>query len=448
MGNNYSVQTPNNYYGYLTYTSGDTNVATVSGNRISIVGPGNTRITVTASGNDDYNPGTASYMLYILPESGMMVYNLENDCVSSYLDAAMAYLTASDRSSSLIKNTSWNNSAVYDDFIPSSSTRYDCPKPVPISWSSVVTGEKTVYIYNNSTCTDEELHVTSTGTSADVYNLIPGRIYYYRVMSGSQRLAEGSFMTSGRRRMIKVSDNYSQNHANNCRDLGGQITTSGKTIKYGKIIRGSNMDETYKTTNASGEKIEQSVILNYLKVRLDVDLRAKTSAYSTNSLDCGNNGNNMCNALQLTDIAAKDVNTYIGHTQEEYDNTSHLRDPERMRYTLMRIFNAVHNNVNVYIHCMVGADRTGFTCMMLEALLGVPLERCDMDFEMTSFSVVGTRPRTIRNISHYNDGVDAINGRLTSNPNATFQDKAIDYAVNVLGVNRSVITQFQNDMLE
>ena len=447
VGNNYSVQTPNNYYGYLTYTSGDTNVATVSGNRISIVAPGYTKITVTASGNDDYNPGTASYMLYILPESGMMVYNLENDCVSSYLDAAMTAYTGGDRSSSLIKNA-WGNSAVYGNFTPGRDARYDCPRPVPISWSTVVTGEKTVYIYNNSTYTDEELHVTSTGTSADVYNLIPGRTYYYRVMSGSQKLAEGAFMTSGRRRMIKVSDNYDQNHANNCRDLGGQTTINGKTIKYGKIFRGSNMDDTYKTTNGNNEKIEQSVILNYLKIRLDVDLRAKTSSYATNRLDCGNNGNNMCNALQFSDIPVKDANTYIGHTQEEYDSSSQLRDPEKMRYTLTRIFNAVHNGANVYIHCLKGADRTGFTCMMLEAILGVPLERCDMDYEMTSFSVVGARPRNSRSISHYNDGIDAINARLSGNSSATFQDKAIDYAVNVLGVNRNAITQFQNDMLE
>ncbi|MBO4768026.1 MAG: tyrosine-protein phosphatase [Bacteroidales bacterium] len=442
QGQSYAAQTPNNYYGTLSYSSGNTGVATVSGNRITIVSAGTAKITVTASGNDDYYPATASYTLNILPESGLMVYNLENDCVSAYLTEAMGLYTDQNRTTTLIRN---NQNPVYSSYYPSSSTRYDCPKPVPISWTSVVTGEKTVYIYNNSARTDEELHVTSTGNSANVYNLIPGRTYYYTVKSGNTNLAEGAFMTSGRRRMLKISDSYNQNHANNCRDLGGQTTSNGKTIKYGKIFRGTNMDQTY-LAETNGFNPEQDILLNYMKIQLDVDLRVKSN-YSETSLTCSNGGNNMCNALQFDDINVGNINTYIGHTQEEYGSGNNGGLTSRnMGYTLSRIMNAVHNGVNVYIHCMVGADRTGFTCLMLEAILGVPLERCDMDYEMTSFSTVGIRPRPDSGSGnyYYRIGVNQITSQTTG---STFQQKAVNY-VKSLGVSEALITQFQNDMLE
>jgi hypothetical protein len=115
-----------------------------------------------------------------------------------------------------------------------------------------------------------------------------------------------------------------------------------------------------------------------------------------------------------------------------------------MKATLTRIMNAAINNVNVYIHCMVGADRTGYTCLMLDAILGVPLEYCDIDYELTSFSCVGDRFRDGTGNVYYTQGVSDINGQ-TGN---TFQDKAVNYLVNHYGIDRDLITRFQNAMLE
>ena len=290
-----------------------------------------------------------------------------------------------------------------------------------------------MYVYTDAAHTQQVDYienpqtVSSSTNSADIYNLIPGITYYYVVRSGSSDVASGDFTTEGRRRMMRISTNYSQDHANNCRDLGGQITSSGKRIKYGKIYRGSNMDQT--TTD------EQKILKQYMKIGLDVDLRGSDRK----------NALNLANDIPARTSSNHSEQTYEGHTNESYNSSSDLRNSDqRMGATLTRIMLAVHNNVNVYVHCMVGADRTGFTCMMIEAILGVPLERCDMDYEMTSFSVVGTRPRNSSSVSHYNDGVSAVNGRSGN----TYQEKAIDYAVNYFGVSRDLITQFQNDMLE
>ena len=435
-----SVQTLQNAYGNVTYSSNNSSVATISGTTITIHGFGRTTITGTAAGNDEYYSGSSTYDLYINRVSQEGVYNLENDLVYNYLNEATALYTAanhSDSNGTLIKsNNGWGSSGpVYSyngvDYTPSKDNRWDCPKPVTITWSSALSGNKSVYVYTDAAHTQQvsyienPLSVSSSSNSAEIFNLIPGITYYYVVRNGSSDVASGNFTTEGRRRMMKISSSFSQDHANNCRDLGGQITTSGKRIKYGKIYRGSNMDQTANTNPD-----EQKILKQYMKIELDVDLRGSDRK---DALGFGHEINNM------------DDSDYRGHTNEYYNSSSDLRNnDQRMGATLTRIMRAVHNNVNVYVHCMVGADRTGFTCMMLEALLGVPLERCDMDYEMTSFSVVGTRPRNGRSVSHYNDGVDAINGRSGS----TYQEKAIDYAVNYLGMSRDIITQFQNDMLE
>lgn len=441
-----SVQSVQNAYGTVTYSSSNTSVATISGTTITIKGFGSTTITANAAGNDEYYAGSATYTLNINRLSQEGVYNLENSALMGFLDAAMSqYLTSS---SSIVGNYAKN---------VGQNNRLDWPAPVSVTWSSVLTGNKVVYVYNDAAHTDqvnyiEPVSVGSSTNTADIYNLIPGRTYYYSVRSGNSEVASGSFTTEGRRRMMKVGSDYGQNFANNCRDLGGQETISGKKIKFGKIFRGTNMDGCNGTRVDSGfgkssgalSDEAKTTILQYMNIKLDVDLRG-----SGNTL-----GSNMNNALGFDQIPAGTATTYVGHTQETYANTSDLTNTNKqyngmtkMGVTLSRIMRAAINNTNVYIHCMVGADRTGFTCMMLEAVLGVRQEYCDIDYEITSFSGVGSRTRPSSGYSytnHYSEGVNAINARSGN----TYQDKAIDYIVNVHGVDRNLITQFQNAMLE
>ena len=434
----------------ITYSSSNTNVATVSGTTITIKGFGSTEITANVDGNDNYYSASKSYTLNVTRAQQEGVFNLENDVYAQYLDEATSTYTSSNRNTSLIKYTGnhggsvWgggNNSGVFYSYSPSSSNRYDCPKPVTISWSSVLSGDKEVYVYTDAAHTQQVDYIiqpitaSSASNSVEVSNLIPEKAgnpltYYYVVKSGGSEVASGDFVTQGRRRMMKVSSTYAEGHANNCRDLGGQVTTSGLHIKYGKIFRGSRMNDT-----SSDEK---QYLLNYMKIDLDVDLRGNNERQ--NSLSLSPDISNMADPNQY----------YTGHTNESYSSESELvSSDKRMGYTLRRIMNAAINNKNVYIHCAVGADRTGFTCMMIEAILGVPLERCDMDYETTSFSVVGGRQRgSTSYVRHYETGVSTVNGRLSDKSNATYQEKAIDYAVNGLGVPQSLITDFQNAMLE
>ena len=413
----------------VRYTSGDTSVATVdeSSGALTIRGAGQTLITASAEADEIYCVGTASYKLTVWAEP---TFSLENDAVAAYLDYIETHpYDPADYSYSYVKQFS---SAT------SSANRLDLPKPVPVTWTQPSSGTATVVIYNDAAHTQEErmANVTVTSsTSAEIYSLIPGRKYWYVVKNGGSQIAEGHFSTTGRRRMIKVADcPFGNVYANNCRDFGGLETTSGKVVKFDKIYRGTCMD---RVTDA-----QRNYIMQVMNVGLDVDLRENPESPS-------NDGSNMYNGLGLDEIQNGDASVYRGHTQERYNSIDKLTDPARMGPTLIRIMNAVENGVGVYVHCKVGADRTGFTCLLLEALLGVKQEQCDIDYELTSFcaavdDILRERGNKRQTYYYYPRGIEL----LDKENGATLQEKAINYVVNTLNVPMERITVFQACMLE
>ena len=404
----------------VSYSS-TSSIISISGTSVTIRGTGTASITATAVATSEYSGASVTYTLTIRPAQQGNTFSIENDMVASYLDRVESEpYDTEDYSYTYVTNYSSGTGQ---------NNRLDWPKPVPVSWTNPSSGNSTkvVYIYNDSSMNDLEMTVdvnSSSSTSADVYNLIPNRTYYYRVTNGGNVLTTGSFNTTGRRRMMRVGTGYSDNDANNCRDLGGQVTTSGKTIKYGILYRGTNIDNTaVRLQDYNAEA--RSILLDYMKIELDVDLRETTGA----------------NPLGIL------------VSDETYNSMDNLTNKNKMGKTLKDIFDAVAAGKHAYIHCKVGADRTGFVCMVLEGLLGVPQNMCDVDYEMTSFAGhPGTRTR--RTNGGWNDpnyyysgsgkGVTYINNTYSG---STFQERVINF-VKAMGLSQSDITAFQNNMLE
>ena len=349
-------------------------------------------------------------------------YSIENDQLAAYMNYVEAHPYGpkypADYNVSYIEAYS---SGTGED------NRLDWPKPVPVSWETAISGTPTVLVYNDELRTSPELtaNVTKTSdTSADIYSLIPGRIYWYVVKDGDTEVATGCFATTGRRRMIKVAESpYGKPYANNCRDFGGMTTVDGKTVRFGKIYRGSNMN------HASED--QKTYIRQYMGVGLDVDLRQKKNVDDSD-------GTYQKDALGLGTM----------HTEEEYYNWNTLTTAKRMASTLSKIFDAVVNQQEgVYIHCMVGADRTGYVCLLLQAILGVCQDQCDMDYEMTSFSgAVGLRKRgdTSKSYYYYPLGVELLYFKQGN----TFQEKAINYVTSLPDITLADVQAFQAAMLE
>ena len=421
----------------MEYSSDNTAVATVDSGTgaLTLVGEGTATITATAEADDTYRSASASYLLTV---SNGLYFRLEKEQVAAYLDYMEAHpYDPADYSYTCVPD--------YSKY-KSSTARLDLPLPVTLTWTSNLTGTKSVSVYYDAGHTEPEpmalAYFSNTSQSVDIYNLIPNRHYYYVITAGNTEVASGEFNTTGQRRLINVANSQHGNqYANNCRDFGGLETTDGRTLKYGKIFRGTNMDKTTAD--------QKAYLKNVMNIGLDVDLRYN----EVNS--ASNDGSNMYNGLGLAQIPASTQNsntsgTYQGHTRETYNSIDDLTNAQKMSATLTRIINAAENNVGVYIHCKVGADRTGFVCLMLEAILGVKQELCDVDYELTSFCAAidnqwdRKRNDQIQTYYYYPRGVDRIKARS----GATFQEKAIDYVVNVLGVPSEKITAFQNCMLE
>jgi len=405
----------------VTYTSENTNVATISGTMVTIKKTGSAVIVATAKSENGYKEATASFTLYVREKiSGefvdLGVFNLENDKVNEYLDRAYSEYTDETNTTFV---SSYSSGA-------SSTNRLDIPKPVTISWGTACSGTATTTIYADQAM--EEIvwiQTASSGSTSDkVYNLVPGKTYYCTVEDDSGALLKGAFTTEGRRRMMQVSTSASSSRANNCRDLGGMKTIDGKKrIKYGMIYRGTNLDGTSNksiSNYVSPNNYEQGLLANYMNVGYDIDLRAGGSSAFESKYS---------------------VVYVLGNMQP---NVSDCMKKANAQPTMQGFIDAAKAGKASYFHCAIGSDRTGFWGLLIEGILGVSVKECSIDYELTSFARNVTSGDRTRNSGLFSDGLKEFNKR-TGN---TLQEQINDYLVNELDISQSDIDAFKSIVLE
>lgn len=405
----------------VSYDAEPETVAKIENGKIKIIGIGTATITATAEDTEEYYGATASYSLRISePVSGDFVelegspFNLENSKLTQFLDAASTAYNDNNVTSS--------SSSIVTTYAPSGST-LDVPNPVTIKWDAASSGQATITILDDDQATVVWTQTATSGSkSSDVYNLIPGKTYYCTVEDSSGYLLKGMFQTTGRRRMIKVSDTTTNTHARNCRDLGGMKTIDGKTIKYGMIYRGTNLDSTTDT--------EQDLMANYLGIGWDIDLRQSSEGSAH--------------------FASKYNVTYVMCNYSSSVSSDHLTNPTKVKKTIDAFFAAAAAGKASYFHCAIGADRTGYWGLLIEGLLGVSASDCSIDYEMTSFAsgitqnswgTIGTRTRGTGNFSA---GLNFFNGYAGE----TLQKKITNFLVNDCNVKSEDIEAFKNNVLE
>ncbi len=420
----------------VKYTSSDPNVASVNENTgaVTLKALGTTTITATAVETSQYLAGVASYTLNIVnPPSGdwndLGTISLENVVLSSYLDAAQRDYE-DDNEQTVTYASTYKNQY-------SSISRQDIPNPVTVSWTNPASSNTVVTIYTDENLSNSFLSpvkASQNATSAQVYNLIPGRKYYYTVSENGTVWEKGYFNTTGRRRMLKISDTKGRGHANNCRDLGGMVTKDGtKRIKYGYIFRGSNMDRTTTT--------EKSILYNDLNIRLDVDLRmGYGSGNSGSEPDGSSNAYRPFSATNYPEMG------YLNSGFNSYNDI--VNYPSRVKSVIDAIIDTAIEGNACYFHCWVGADRTGFFGLLIEGMLGISEADCSMDYEMTTFSVVGLRGRDGSGEDHYWGSKNSPKGLalLRSQNGSTFEQKCTNYLISI-GVTEARINQFKGIVL-
>ncbi len=277
--------------------------------------------------------------------------DLENPGVRAFLDKV-------DYS----KDFEYSDSEV-SKYIPNGS---DKPQPLIIKWE----GEATNVELSTSPFFDKDvIKPQIDGSSATVYNLIPGIVYYYRVMDEDGSVIRRACVNpTGPVRMINgVSKNV--------RDLGGWKADGGH-IAYGRLYRGARLDDI------QGNPTEKDVLFKTLGVSVDLDLRGLPKG------TLGGSG---------------EMNPWTGSDPIEYVNIKlwHYFVPSARQYegpniadgvtsgqyqlAIRSIINWLAEERVVYFHCHGGSDRTGTLAFLIEALLGVSEEDLSKDYELTSF---------------------------------------------------------------
>ncbi len=251
---------------------------------------------------------------------------------------------------------------------------------------------------------------TVSAGSKTINNLVPGTDHPFAVLDADGNVVQvGTLAPSYHLRWI--------NAAINARDLGGWPCNGG-TVKYGKIFR-SGMP--------SAE--DRAVLVDQLGIVTDLNLLGNESTDTSSPL-------------------GDDVTFHRFDRYAWYD----ISDKELWRNILTVIMDNAITSRPVLFHCAAGADRTGTVACVVEAILGVPQDAIDKDYELTNFNVGLMGDNTDRKRTKLGwSGTSGTIGLITQINNlkvgATFRDKILNW-VGSLGITEAKINAFMRAMVD
>ncbi len=306
------------------------------------------------------------------------------------------------------------------------------PNPVVIDLPETTSDSLSVVCYVASTNSDSlTFRVPAATDKASLYNLIPRRLYNYEVHDGDALLQQGTIVTQGRVRFIKVDGTV-----NNVRDLGGWKTADGKMrIKYGKLFRGSELNWQYEATPAGLEMLRQ------LGVGAEIDMRARWEALDKSNGHPETEGVSVFGFLPSSSTPKDEVPTYL-YTNDSGQLPSHM-DVYSWQYRWRQEFQFIVNNLrqgrSIYYHCIYGRDRTGYLSLLLEGLLGLSYSDIFKEYELSNLVTIGIdRKSTFDEVISY----------IMSLSGETLNDKFTNFFKNKIRATQLDIDYFRSEMLE
>ena len=332
--------------------------------------------------------------------------DLENEAVSQY----MREVVYKPHDKSLI-----------DNYRQDLQYRGDWPNPVVMDLPQSTTDSLFIYCCDDETFQDSlKYRVSTTQNTAELYNLIPNRIYRYQIKDDNDILQQGKIYTSGQLRQIKVCSSVA-----NVRDLGGWKTTNNMQIRYGKIIRGSELNGIHIATD------EGINTLRGLGTSAELDLRADY------------NKEHSISAFEFNRYSSEDgeIPAYY-YSSDSGQLPSHMTDDTyltKWRLEFKFIMKNLRKGRSIYEHCVYGKDRTGYLSFLLEGLLGVSYSDLAKEYELSFF---------VHKTESTKDSIDKVFDYIETMDGETLRDKFNTFFVEKIRIKQSDIDDFRNLMLE
>ncbi len=309
--------------------------------------------------------------------------------------------------------------------------RHDQGKPVTVSYElpesckNEIIEKTEILVYSDEACKNLVQTANNSNREAyiDVYNLIPETTYYFKVsakMSGGKTLSgTGTFTTAKGVRFLKLDG------ASNVRDFGGWKTQDGKTIKYGVLFRGGEIDGGKNANHPDFCLTEEGInTLRSFNIKTDFDLRSPNYPVGQFS------------------ILGEDVTRKV-YDFGYYANITNNINSAKVRNIFTDIANP--NAFPAYVHCTHGVDRAGTFSAILQGLLGLSTEDIIRDYELSAFY------HNYRHINRYaeqeNSSIVELIEALNEYEGETFSEKVANFLKGV-GITDEQINTIKTIFLE
>ena len=313
--------------------------------------------------------------------------------------------------------------SVIGNYFKPAPPRLDIPHNIGVPVPADKVKDAVVKYGFNSDFSDAKSRMVLDGSDmAYMPNLIPGNTYYFKVEAGEEVLTQGKFQVEGPVRMI-----YAQS-INNIRDIGGWTVQDGRVVRYGLIYRGGEANGLHPSV------AEDRQTLIDLGVGAEIDLR------KDNNYDSGNGQVGKCAfGFPKADYFFKE-----GGYDCKLEHLTNAASKNRYKQWFPFIVDHIKEGKAVYYHCVWGADRTGLVSVLLEGLLGLSQEQMNLEYELTSLSFAGLRPK-----SGYADGDhQKLIEKIKTYEGETLRDKFDTYWTKEVGVSQELIDEFRSIMLD
>ena len=369
---------------------------------------------IQGSSTYPYSLTSGKVRVYNYPENGNLVirqmWHLHPATTGMF---SMDYDLENDRVRSFVHDFEYadGDASKVGTYNVSPPVRRDWPLPVEVFWTRDSTAEAQQITWSESpdfadatTC-----NVPVESASYEIYNLIPGRTYYCKVVASPN--SQFTITATGQVRMIKALGTA------NVRDLGGWPTACGRPIKYGKIFRGAEWNGGHTLEPEGIEALRQAGI------KAELDLRSDSEARSISKSVLGN------------DISYR--RTALAQTASHMEGLTNSKSI--YKNALQYVMTSVKNDKPIYFHCAIGRDRTGTLAFLLEGVLGMSKSDIYKDYELTNFSYFNT-PCSKGQLDEMFATIEAQKGE-------TLEQKFRNYLISYFSISSKSIDDFRDKML-